>query len=109
MLSLLLPSSQSAVQLINYLITALLPAEILPKLDFSEAIPGDCVTMVAVPTLLLSEKQVAGWSRTWRSAFWETTIQIFISHCSPTCRIPASRRRRQPAGGSVLGVDPRIE
>ena len=30
----------------------------LPKLDFSEGIPDDCVTMVAVPTLLLNEAQV---------------------------------------------------
>jgi len=58
MLMLLLPSSQSAVQLMNYLATALLPAEILPKLDFAEGIPADCVTLVAVPCLLLDEKQV---------------------------------------------------
>ena len=36
MLILFLPSSQSAVQLMNYLVTSLLPAEILPKLDFTE-------------------------------------------------------------------------
>ncbi len=58
MLILLLPSSQSAVQLMNHLITSLMPPEILPKLDFSEEIPNNCVTMVAVPSLLLSEKQV---------------------------------------------------
>jgi hypothetical protein len=58
MLILFLPSSQSAVQLMNYLVTSLLTAEILPKLDFTEAIPDNCVTMVAVPSLLLSEKQV---------------------------------------------------
>jgi hypothetical protein len=58
MLILFLPSSQSAVQLMNYLVTSLLPAEILPKLDFTEAIPDNCVTMVAVPSLLLSDKQV---------------------------------------------------
>lgn len=58
LLVLLLPCSQSAVRLANYLITTLLPAEILPKLDFSEGIPDDCVTLVAIPTLLLSEKQV---------------------------------------------------
>ena len=57
---LVLPSSQSAIQIMNQLVTAILPAEILPKLDFSEAIPEDCVTMVAVPSLLLSEKQVRG-------------------------------------------------
>jgi cyclic beta-1,2-glucan synthetase len=58
LLILLLPSSQAAVQLMNYLTTNLLPAETLPKLDFSEGIPDDCVTLVAIPTLLLSTKQV---------------------------------------------------
>jgi cyclic beta-1,2-glucan synthetase len=58
MLILLLPSSQAAVQLMNYLTTNLLPVDTLPKLDLSEGIPGDCVTMVAIPTLLLSENQV---------------------------------------------------
>src|ERR1700688_1394483 len=54
----LLPSSQSAVQIMNYLATLLIPAQILPKLDFSEGLPGDCVTMVAIPTMLVNEKQV---------------------------------------------------
>lgn len=58
MLALLLPGSQSAVQLMNYLTTAILPAQILPKLDFSDGVPEDCLTLVAVPSLLLSEKQV---------------------------------------------------
>jgi cyclic beta-1,2-glucan synthetase len=58
MLILFLPSSQSAVQIMNYLVTSLLPAEILPKLNFTDAIPSDCVTLVAVPSLLLSEQQV---------------------------------------------------
>ncbi len=53
-----LPASQSATELVNYLITTLLPAKIMPKLDFSEGIPDECLTMVVVPTLLLSEKQV---------------------------------------------------
>src|SRR5580700_1867669 len=60
MLVLLVPCSQSAVQLMHYLVGALLKAEILPKLDYSEGIPDDCVTLVAIPTLLLSEKQVRG-------------------------------------------------
>jgi cyclic beta-1,2-glucan synthetase len=60
MLVLLLPSSQAAIQVMNFLVTTLLPAEILPKLDFSEGISNDCVSMVAVPTLLLSEQQVRG-------------------------------------------------
>ncbi len=39
MLVLLLPGSQAAVQLMNYLTTNLMPVEALPKLDFSEGIP----------------------------------------------------------------------
>jgi hypothetical protein len=58
MLALLVPSSQSAVQIVNYLVGQLLPAEILPKLDFSEGLSTDCVSLVAIPTLLLNEKQV---------------------------------------------------
>src|SRR5581483_8384129 len=53
-MALLIPSSQSAVQLVNYLITALLRPQILPKLDFSQQIAADCVTLVAVPSLLLN-------------------------------------------------------
>jgi cyclic beta-1,2-glucan synthetase len=59
-LILLLPSSQAAVQLMNYITTNLLPVASLPKLDFSEGIPDNCVTLVAIPTLLLNEKQVRG-------------------------------------------------
>jgi len=57
-LVLLLPCSQSAVQLMNYLATSVLRPSILPKLDFAESIPETCLTLVAVPTLLLNEKQV---------------------------------------------------
>ncbi|HLI85084.1 MAG TPA: glucoamylase family protein [Bryobacteraceae bacterium] len=55
---LILPASQAAVDFVNSLVTSLLPARPLPKLDFSEGIPNDCVTMVAVPALLLNEEQV---------------------------------------------------
>jgi cyclic beta-1,2-glucan synthetase len=60
MLIVLLPSSQAAVQVMTYLVVAVLPPEILPKLDFSDGVPNDCVTLVAIPTLLLNEKQVRG-------------------------------------------------
>jgi cyclic beta-1,2-glucan synthetase len=58
LLAVLLPSSQSAVQIMNYLATVLISPQILPKLDFSEGLPSDCVTMVAIPTMLMNEKQV---------------------------------------------------
>ena len=40
MVVLLLPGSQSAVQIVTYLVTSILSASILPKLDFSKGIPG---------------------------------------------------------------------
>ncbi|HZO98863.1 MAG TPA: glucoamylase family protein [Terriglobia bacterium] len=55
---LLLPASESAIGVLNQLVAGLFPARILPKLDFTEGIPDDCVTMVAVPTLLIDESQV---------------------------------------------------
>jgi len=58
LLLLLLPASQASVDFVNNLFTFLLPPRVLPKLDFSEGIPEDCVTLVAVPSLLLSEAQV---------------------------------------------------
>jgi cyclic beta-1,2-glucan glucanotransferase len=49
---------ESAVAVTNSVVTALLPPQKLPKLDFSEAIPSDCATIVVVPALLTSETQV---------------------------------------------------
>ncbi|MGB7133341.1 MAG: glycosyl transferase, partial [Candidatus Sulfotelmatobacter sp.] len=57
-LAVLVPSSQSAIQIVNFFVTVVLSAEILPKLDFTESLPADCATLVAIPTLLLDEKQV---------------------------------------------------
>ncbi|MDE3186448.1 MAG: glycosyl transferase [Acidobacteriota bacterium] len=54
----LLPVTQDAVDLVNNSVTALFNPDPLPKLDFSKAIPAACATLVAVPSLLLNEKQV---------------------------------------------------
>ena len=42
----------------NYLVTTVLTPRSLPKLDFSKAVDPDCATMVAIPTLLINEKQI---------------------------------------------------
>ncbi len=57
-LLLLLPATQAAVDLMNNLATSLAGPRRLPKLDFSEGIPEECATVVAVPALLLNELQV---------------------------------------------------
>ena len=54
----LLPATQGGVDLVNNTITALMTANSLPKVDFSKGVPGDSVTLVVVPTLLLNETQV---------------------------------------------------
>ncbi len=59
-LLLALPTMQSAVDLVNGLVTALFDPEILPKLDFSAAIPTSSTTLVAIPSLLMSEEQTRG-------------------------------------------------
>ena len=56
LLLLTLPATQIATELVNYLITRILPARRLPKLDFSKnGIPDAYRTLVVVPMLLTDE------------------------------------------------------
>jgi len=57
-LALLLPATQAAVELVNYLVTTVLRPHPLPKLDFSKGIDPGSATIVAIPTLLINEKQI---------------------------------------------------
>ena len=57
-LLLLIPATQAAVELVNYLVTAVLTPHPLPKLDFSRSVDAHAATMVAIPTLLINEKQI---------------------------------------------------
>ena len=49
-----LPASQLGVALTNWLVTLLVPARRLPRLDFDSGIPADSRTLVVVPTMLSS-------------------------------------------------------
>jgi cyclic beta-1,2-glucan synthetase len=55
---LLIPASHAAVGLINQLTSILVRPRQIPKLDFSDGIPSNCKTLVAVPCLLLSEAEI---------------------------------------------------
>ncbi len=57
-LLLILPATQAAVELTNYFVTTVLTPRPLPKLNFSSAVEPSCATMVAIPTLLINEKQI---------------------------------------------------
>ena len=59
LLLLAFPASQIAAEVVNYLITRILPARRLPKLDFSRiGIPGAYQTLVVVPMLLNDEDTI---------------------------------------------------
>jgi cyclic beta-1,2-glucan synthetase len=58
LLLLAIPATQLAVDLVNNTITSFIDPERLPKLDFGNGIPAECTTLVAVPSLLMNEKQV---------------------------------------------------
>lgn len=53
----LLPALECAVATVNALATQLVSPRALPKMDFSKGIPEECATVVAIPTLLISEEQ----------------------------------------------------
>lgn len=57
-LLLIVPATQAAVELMNYLVTAILTPRPLPKMDFSKGVDPACATIVAIPTLLINEKQI---------------------------------------------------
>ncbi|HOI43427.1 MAG TPA: hypothetical protein PK523_10825, partial [Elusimicrobiales bacterium] len=58
-LLLLVPASQMALELFNYLVMRLLPPRTLPKMDFrTPGVPDDCRTLVVVPMMLLDRATI---------------------------------------------------
>jgi cyclic beta-1,2-glucan synthetase len=58
-LLLLVPSSQLAIEILNYLVTRLLSPRTLPKMDFEESgVPDAFRTLVVVPVLLVDEETI---------------------------------------------------
>ncbi|PZF72683.1 GH36-type glycosyl hydrolase domain-containing protein [Taibaiella soli] len=55
---LILASSQLAVTVINFFSTLLVKPHLLPRMDFSEAIPEDCSSLIVIPTMLSSVKMI---------------------------------------------------
>ncbi len=59
LLFLLLPVSQLAIEVVNYLVTRFLPPRLLPKMDFAETgIPDAFRTLVVVPMMLVDEETI---------------------------------------------------
>ena len=59
----LLPSSEVAVQVVNYAATRLLPARSLPKLEFRDGLPARWKTAIVIPMLLSSVQDAADAAR----------------------------------------------
>ncbi len=54
----LIPASALAAELVNRVVTRLLPPRVLPRLDLAEGVPAELTTVVVVPTLLLTPDSV---------------------------------------------------
>ena len=52
------PRRHAAIGIMNHLTSIIVPPRRIPKLDFSEGIPAECTTLVAVPCMLSSEAEV---------------------------------------------------
>jgi cyclic beta-1,2-glucan synthetase len=51
-------TSQLAVSLVNWLATSVISPRELPRMDFSNGIPKECRTLVAIPTLLINPAEI---------------------------------------------------
>ncbi|NLC32488.1 MAG: glycosyl transferase [Clostridiales bacterium] len=57
-LAMLIPASEIAINLVNWIVTRSLKPAFFPRLELKGGIPGDMTTMVVVPTLLLDPGRV---------------------------------------------------
>jgi len=69
----LVPASAIAVNLINWIVTHIVPSGTLPKMDFRRGIPAGCRTMVVIPAFLSSEDEVESLLRQLELHFLSNT------------------------------------
>jgi len=55
---LFIPISQLVIQIVNQLLTWIVPAHVMPKLDYSKGIPDESRTMVVIPTIVASTDKI---------------------------------------------------
>ena len=55
----LLPASELAIGLVNYLLTLVVSPRVLPKMAFKEGVPPDCATFVVMPCMLVQPDSTA--------------------------------------------------
>jgi cyclic beta-1,2-glucan synthetase len=79
-LAVVLPATEVAVGLINYLICRLLPPRVLPKLDFTTGIPAEATTMVVIPGMLFRPDSAAHLAERLE-LHWPTRTRTCDSPC----------------------------
>jgi cyclic beta-1,2-glucan synthetase len=55
----IVPLSEIAAGVVNYLVTLLVPPRVLAKLDFRDGIPAECATFVVMPSMLVRPQSAA--------------------------------------------------
>lgn len=55
----LIGSSQLSIAVVNWIATICAKPATLPRMDFSEGIPSECRTLIAIPTMLTSPNSVS--------------------------------------------------
>ena len=55
---LFIPVSQLIVQITNQFLTSIVPAQVIPKLDYSKGIPNESKTMVVIPTIVSTRDKI---------------------------------------------------
>lgn len=54
----LIPASEVAIQVVQYILSKIVKPKLIPKLDFSNGIDKENSTMVVIPTILSSKEKV---------------------------------------------------
>lgn len=59
----LIPASEIAVQIIQYILSKIVKPKIIPKIDLSQGIPKESATMVVIPTIVKTRERVQELTR----------------------------------------------
>lgn len=54
----IIPASEVAIQIVQYILSKIVKPKLIPKLDFSNGIPEEARTMVVIPTIIKSREKV---------------------------------------------------
>ncbi len=74
----LLPISEIALSIVNLLITNTLPPRLLPRFEFKQGIPKRYPTVVVIPSLLSSEREVDALLRRIESHYLSNSDQALL-------------------------------